>query len=62
MMRVDSHQHFWRLMRGDYSWLTPKLTPLFRDFLPPDLGPILDDHDIDATVLVQAAASIAETD
>jgi len=62
MMRVDSHQHFWRLMRGDYSWLTPKLTPLFRDFQPEDLGPILNDHDIDATVLVQAAASIAETD
>ena len=62
MMRVDSHQHFWRLMRGDYSWLTPKLTPLFRDFLPADLGPILNDHDIDATVLVQAAASIAETE
>jgi L-fuconolactonase len=62
MMRVDSHQHFWRLMRGDYSWLTPKLTPLFRDFQPEDLGPILNDHDIDATVLVQAAASVAETD
>jgi L-fuconolactonase len=62
MMRVDSHQHFWRLMRGDYSWLTPRLTPLFRDFQPADLGPILNDHDIDATVLVQAAASIAETD
>jgi L-fuconolactonase len=62
MMRVDSHQHFWRLMRGDYSWLTPKLTPLFRDFQPADLGPILNDNDIDATVLVQAAASVAETD
>jgi len=62
MMRVDSHQHFWRLMRGDYSWLTPKLTPLFRDFQPADLGPILSEGDIDATVLVQAAATVAETE
>ena len=62
MMRVDSHQHFWRLMRGDYSWLTPKLTPLFRDFQPADLGPILSECDIDATVLVQAAATVAETE
>lgn len=62
MMRVDSHQHFWRLMRGDYSWLTPKLTPLFRDFQPADLGPILSECEIDATVLVQAAATVAETE
>ena len=62
MMRVDSHQHFWRLMRGDYSWLTPQLTPLFRDFQPADLGFILTESDIDATVLVQAAATVAETE
>jgi len=61
-MIVDSHQHFWRLERGDYSWLTPKLAPIYRDFVPADLGPILSRHNIDATVLVQAAATVAETD
>ncbi|MCK7495365.1 MAG: aldo/keto reductase [Comamonadaceae bacterium] len=27
-------QHFWRLARGDYGWLTPSLAPIFRDFGP----------------------------
>lgn len=59
---VDAHQHFWRLERGDYGWLTPELTALYRDFLPADLAPLLRDHGIATTVLVQAAPSDRETD
>jgi L-fucono-1,5-lactonase len=61
-MIIDSHQHFWRLDRGDYNWLTPQLAPIYRDFGPTDLAPILTRHGIDGTVLVQAAATVAETD
>jgi L-fuconolactonase len=61
-MIIDSHQHFWRLDRGDYSWLTPQLAPIYRDFGPTDLAPILARHRIDGTVLIQAAATVAETD
>jgi L-fuconolactonase len=61
-MQIDSHQHFWRLNRGDYAWLTPELVPLYRDFGPEDLAPILSRHGIGGTVLVQAAASVAETE
>ena len=60
-MKLDAHQHFWRLDRGDYDWLTPALSPLYRDYLPRDLAPYLEDSGIDATILVQAAASEAET-
>ena len=60
--RIDAHQHFWRLARGDYAWLTRELTPLYRDFLPADLEPLLDDRGIAATVLVQAAPTDQETD
>jgi L-fuconolactonase len=60
-MRVDSHQHFWKLARGDYGWLTNELASLYRDFLPADLEPALARHRIDATVLVQAAPTVAET-
>lgn len=62
MMRIDAHQHFWRRARGDYDWLTPELAPLWRDFLPDDLAPLLTRHGIDGTVLVQAAATGAETE
>jgi L-fucono-1,5-lactonase len=59
--RVDSHQHFWRLDRGDYGWLTPALAPIYRDFLPEHIGPHLAHAGIGSTVLVQAAATVEET-
>jgi L-fuconolactonase len=58
---IDSHQHFWRLERGDYGWLTPDLKPLYRDFLPADLEPALRRAGVDSTILVQAAPTVAET-
>ncbi|MFT7372901.1 MAG: L-fuconolactonase [Oleiphilaceae bacterium] len=61
-MRIDSHQHFWRLQRNDYGWLTPELTALYKDFEPDDLAPLLHVHHIDGTILVQAAPTDAETD
>src|SRR5580765_723828 len=61
MTVVDAHQHFWRLSRGDYAWLTPDLGTLHRDFEPTDLEPLLVHNGISATVVVQAAATEAET-
>lgn len=62
MRRIDAHQHFWRLSRGDYGWLTPQLAPIYRDFLPDDLLPLLRREGIAGTILVQAAPTDAETD
>jgi len=62
MMPIDSHQHFWQLSRGDYTWLTPELELLYKDFLPDDLTPLLDKAQVNKTVLVQAAESTAETE
>ena len=61
-MRIDSHQHYWKLSRGDYGWLTPEMGLLYRDYLPGDLEPTLARHTIDKTILVQAAPTVAETD
>jgi L-fuconolactonase len=61
---IDSHQHFWRPARGDYTWLradVPALAPLVRDFMPHDLMPLMRAHGVGQTVLVQAADSEAET-
>lgn len=60
-MRIDAHQHFWLRERGDYDWLTPDLGPLWRDYLPGDLAPLLDRHGIGGSILVQAAPTEAET-
>lgn len=61
-MRIDAHQHFWNLSRGDYDWLTPELGLIYRDFAPDDLRPILRRHQIDTTIIVQAAPTISETE
>lgn len=58
---IDAHQHFWRLSRGDYGWLTPALAPIYRDFGADDLQPLIAKHGIAQTILVQAAATEAET-
>ncbi len=63
MIRIDAHQHFWKIARGDYGWLTAVDHPLIhRDFLPKDLLPLLKDARIDKTILIQAAPSVAETE
>lgn len=61
MTIVDSHQHFWRLDRGDYAWLTPALAPIYKDFLPEHLAPQLARAGVGTTVLVQAAPTVEET-
>jgi len=61
-MRIDAHQHYWKLDRGDYDWLTPNLPVLYRDFLPSDLTPHLSKHRLSGSVVVQAATTHAETD
>jgi L-fuconolactonase len=61
IMRIDAHQHYWEISRGDYGWLTPKLAEIYRDFGPRDLSPHLKGADISRTLLVQAAPTEEET-
>jgi len=61
-MRIDAHQHYWNISRGDYGWITPEFPVLYRDFLPADLQPERERHRIDGTILVQAAPTYEETD
>jgi L-fuconolactonase len=61
MKLIDAHQHYWRLDRGDYAWLTPRLGALYRHFEPGDLADQLAHCNVASTVLVQAAATEAET-
>ena len=58
---IDSHQHFWQLGRFDYPWMSKDLGVLYRDYLPVDLAPILQQNGVEKTVLVQASNSVAET-
>lgn len=61
-MKIDAHQHFWNPRRGDYDWMPMDNEILARPYMPFDLAPALENHGIDATILVQAAATVEETE
>lgn len=60
-MIIDAHQHFWDPARGDYGWLKPD-NPVHRVYAPADLHPLMVQTGVEATILVQAAPTGAETD
>ena len=61
-MQIDAHQHFWNPARGDYDWMPMDNPVLARPYGPADLVPELARHGITHTVLVQAAATVQETE
>jgi len=62
MMRIDAHQHCWQLAARGGNWPPPSLAAIHRDFAPADLAPLLAEHGIAGTVLVQSLPSSADTD
>jgi L-fuconolactonase len=58
---VDAHQHFWDPSRNVYPWLTDELAPIRRAFGPEDLLPLLHQHGVQRTVLVQTRSSVDES-
>lgn len=61
MIKVDAHQHFWKLSEVDYPWLSPQDGPIYATFTPEQLEPQLQEAGIDKTVLVQSANSAEDT-
>ncbi|WP_343082308.1 amidohydrolase family protein [Ostreiculturibacter nitratireducens] len=62
MEQIDAHQHYWNPARGDYDWM-PKDDPILaRPYGPADLAPQIAAHGVTKTVLVQAAATVNETE
>lgn len=62
MTKIDAHQHFWQPLRGDYDWM-PKDDPILsRAYDPKNLEPELQACGVEKTVLVQAAATVHETE
>lgn len=61
-MQIDAHQHFWHPGRGDYDWMPKDDPTLSRPYGPAELKPQLDAGGVEGTVLVQAAATVHETE
>ena len=62
MVQIDAHQHYWHPARGDYDWMPMDDATLARAYGPADLAPQIAAHGIGHTVLVQAAATVQETE
>lgn len=61
-MVIDSHQHFWDLATPlDHAWLAESQhKPIFRNYLPADLAPLLKREGIDRSIFVQTQHDVAE--
>ena len=60
-MIIDAHQHLWVKSEREYSWITPELKELDKDFTPEDFLEASTTCNIDGTVLVQAADTYEDT-
>lgn len=58
---IDTHVHFWKLDRGDYSWMKEGNSALYRDYLPDHLDMKRVCTPIKGVIAVQAASTVAET-
>jgi L-fuconolactonase len=61
-IKIDAHQHYWEPKRGDYDWMPQDDPVLSRKYMPANLAASLTKHGIAGTVLVQAAATVEETE
>jgi L-fuconolactonase len=61
MLKIDSHQHFWRYNPTRDAWITDAMSILKRDFLPEELAAECKANGIAASVAVQASQSEEET-
>lgn len=61
-IRIDAHQHFWRIEDGYYDWIDPSDSVLYRDYVPEDLVHHLKTHSMDGTITVQASPNIKDTE
>src|SRR5690242_8571082 len=59
-MKLDSHQHFWNYDGAQYPCIAPG-SPLHRDWLPPDLAPLLAATGLDGCIAVQARQIVEES-
>ncbi len=60
-MRIDTHQHYWRYTAADYGWIDDAKAVLKRDYLPPDVQPLMQTAGFDAAIAVQARQTPDET-
>jgi L-fuconolactonase len=62
MLRIDSHQHFWKYDPVRDGWITDDMAVIKKGFLPQDLKPILKHNGFGGCVVVQSDQSEDENE
>ena len=62
MQRIDAHQHFWQFDPVRDSWINEEMAVIQRDFLPPDLKPVLEANGFAGCVTVQSDSTEIENE
>ncbi len=62
MLKIDSHQHFWKYDPVNYSWIDNQMAVIRKDFLPADLEPVLKANGFDGCITVQSDQTEEEND
>jgi L-fuconolactonase len=61
MLRIDTHQHYWRYSRAEYEWIDDAMSAIRRDFTPDDAKREMDAAGFHASVAVQVRQTLHET-
>lgn len=62
MLRIDSHQHFWKFDPVRDGWINDTMSVIQKDFLPGDLQPVLQQNGFNGSIVVQSDQSEAENE
>jgi L-fuconolactonase len=60
-MIIDSHVHFWKYSKSEYTWMDNTMKVLQKDYLPSDIEPTLRRNNVDGCIAVQAATTTVES-
>ncbi len=60
-MRLDAHQHFWRYNANEFTWISPEMVLLKKNYLPANLVPLLASVQFEGSIVVQAQQTLQET-
>lgn len=60
-MVLDSHVHFWKYNKAEYSWIDNRMKVLQKDYLPQDIELTLKRNNVDGCIVIQATAKELET-
>jgi len=58
---IDTHLHSWDLLKARYSWLDGDTSLLMQNYYPSNIEAQLQDANVSAAIMVQAANNLEDT-